>query len=81
MVQKKATKCQKKTQYSIFKIATCEAFLKEAKIFNLKKRIKTMHHRKKKHEQKVLESLFTSLYCTKFMSPISPIMKLFSINF
>ena len=62
---------QKKNQCSIFKIATCEAFLKNTKILNFskkKKKSKTMHHRKNMNK-KVLESLFTSLYGTKFMSP------------
>ena len=44
---------------------------------------KTMHHRKKKNTQKKkknLESLCTSLYGTKFMSPKSN-NEIFSSNF
>ena len=60
----KGYQMQKKKQCSIFKIATCEAFLKNTKILNFskkKKKSKTMHHRKNMNK-KVLESLFTSLY-------------------
>ena len=67
---KKATKCKKKkTQYSTYKITTCENFLKITKIFVLSKKIKNSASLTKTPEQKPFIHILH--LCVKFQSPWS----------